>query len=82
MRFIKLELPFVTVDYSHVQFQEYILEMADREKKAARLMASGSAVTFVTDLADKRESASLKIINSKTQLKSSSKASGKSGGSS
>ncbi|KAM3871372.1 uncharacterized protein CCDC197 [Diretmus argenteus] len=53
--------------------KEYILDKADTEKKAARLMESGSAVKSGADLTDKREKRSMKNINSKTQLKSSRK---------
>ncbi|KAM4625883.1 uncharacterized protein CCDC197 [Polymixia lowei] len=59
--------------------KEYILEKSDTEKKAIKLMECGSTVTSGTDLTDKRVAGSLKNINSKTQLKSSSKASGNSG---
>ncbi|XP_056151353.1 coiled-coil domain-containing protein 42 homolog [Lampris incognitus] len=59
--------------------KEYILEKTDTGKKATRLMECGSAMTAGTDLADKSVRVSVKTINSKTQLKSSSKVSGKSG---
>ncbi|XP_071398338.1 uncharacterized protein CCDC197 [Centroberyx affinis] len=58
--------------------KEYILDKADTEKRAMRLMACGFAVASGTDLPDKRERGSSKNITSKTQLKSSSKVSGKS----
>uniref|UniRef100_UPI0037E9BB1E uncharacterized protein CCDC197 n=1 Tax=Semicossyphus pulcher TaxID=241346 RepID=UPI0037E9BB1E len=58
--------------------KEYILDMADTEKRARRLMESGSAMTSRTALTDKRERGSTKSIGSKTQIKSSSKVSKKS----
>nr|XP_019940327.1 PREDICTED: coiled-coil domain-containing protein 42 like-2-like isoform X2 [Paralichthys olivaceus] len=58
--------------------KEYILDRADTEKRARRLMESGSAMTSRTALTDKRERASMKSISSRTQIKSSSKASRKS----
>ncbi|XP_071767051.1 uncharacterized protein CCDC197 [Centroberyx gerrardi] len=58
--------------------KEYILDKADTEKRAMRLMDCGFAVASGTDLPDKRERGSSKNITSKTQLKSSSKVSGKS----
>ncbi|XP_056249577.1 coiled-coil domain-containing protein 42 homolog [Seriola aureovittata] len=58
--------------------KEYILDKADTEKRARRLMESGSAMTSRTALTDKRERGSMKSIGSKTQIKSSSKVSRKS----
>ncbi|XP_042244362.1 coiled-coil domain-containing protein 42 homolog [Thunnus maccoyii] len=58
--------------------KEYILDKADTEKRARRLMESGSAVTSRTALTDKRERTSMKSIGSKTQIKSPSKVSRKS----
>ncbi|KAF7666449.1 hypothetical protein LDENG_00108670 [Lucifuga dentata] len=58
--------------------KEYILEKADTEKRAKKMMDCGSTVTSGTALVDKRQRGSLKSINSKTQLKSSSKISRKS----
>ncbi|XP_067471030.1 coiled-coil domain-containing protein 42 homolog [Thunnus thynnus] len=58
--------------------KEYILDKADTEKRARRLMESGSAVTSRTALTDKRERISMKSIGSKTQIKSPSKVSRKS----
>ncbi|XP_039992606.1 coiled-coil domain-containing protein 42 homolog [Xiphias gladius] len=54
--------------------KEYILDKADTEKRARRLMESGSALTSRTALTDKRERGSMKSIRSKTH-KSSSKVS-------
>ncbi|XP_035530169.1 coiled-coil domain-containing protein 42 homolog [Morone saxatilis] len=59
--------------------KEYILDKADTEKRARRLMESGSAMTSRTVLTDRRERGSMKSIGSKTQIKSSSKVSRKSG---
>ncbi|XP_035467110.1 coiled-coil domain-containing protein 42 homolog isoform X1 [Scophthalmus maximus] len=59
--------------------KEYILDKADTEKRARRLMESGSAMTSRTALTDKRERGSMKSTSSKTQIKSSSKVSRKSG---
>ncbi|XP_074516025.1 uncharacterized protein CCDC197 [Sebastes fasciatus] len=53
--------------------KEYILDKADTERRARRLMESGSAMTSRTALTDKRERGSMKSIGSKTQIKSSSK---------
>ncbi|XP_026154335.1 uncharacterized protein CCDC197 [Mastacembelus armatus] len=58
--------------------KEYILDKADTERRARRLMESGSAMTSRTALTDRRRRESLKSIGSKTQIKSSSKVSGKS----
>ncbi|XP_071354994.1 uncharacterized protein CCDC197 [Trachinotus anak] len=58
--------------------KEYILDKDDTEKRARRLMVSGSAMTSRTALTDKRERGSMKSIGSKTQIKSSSKVSRKS----
>ncbi|XP_034431623.1 coiled-coil domain-containing protein 42 homolog [Hippoglossus hippoglossus] len=58
--------------------KEYILDKADTEKRARRLMESGSAMTSRAALTDKRERASMKSIGSRTQIKSSSKVSRKS----
>nr|XP_046268394.1 coiled-coil domain-containing protein 42 homolog [Scatophagus argus] len=58
--------------------KEYILDKADTEKRARRLMESGSAMTSRTALTDRRERGSMKSIGSKTQIKSSSKVSRKS----
>ncbi|XP_037652265.1 coiled-coil domain-containing protein 42 homolog [Sebastes umbrosus] len=58
--------------------KEYILDKADTERRARRLMESGSAMTSRTALTDKRERGSMKSIGSKTQIKSSSKVSRKS----
>ncbi|XP_070698969.1 uncharacterized protein CCDC197 [Pempheris klunzingeri] len=58
--------------------KEYILDKADTERRARRLMESGSALTSRTALTDKRDRGSMKNIGSKTQIKSSSKASRKS----
>ncbi|XP_041668593.1 coiled-coil domain-containing protein 42 homolog [Cheilinus undulatus] len=58
--------------------KEFILDLADTEKRARRLMESGSAVTSRTALTDKRGRGSMKSISSKTQIKSSSKVSRKS----
>ncbi|XP_062296866.1 coiled-coil domain-containing protein 42 homolog [Scomber scombrus] len=58
--------------------KEYIMDKADTEKRARRLMESGSALTSRTALTDKRERASMKCIGSKTQIKSPSKVSRKS----
>ncbi|XP_076605560.1 uncharacterized protein CCDC197 [Chaetodon auriga] len=55
--------------------KEYILDKADTEKRARRLMESGSAMTSRTALTDRRERGSMKSIGSKTQIKSSSKVS-------
>lgn len=52
--------------------KEYILDKADTERRARRLMESG---TEVTPLADKKDQGSMKNMDSKTQLKSSSKVS-------
>ncbi|XP_042356492.1 coiled-coil domain-containing protein 42 homolog [Plectropomus leopardus] len=59
--------------------KEYILDKADTERRARRLMDSGSAMTSRTALTDKRERGSMKSIGSKTLIKSSSKVSRKSG---
>lgn len=61
-----------------IRFQEYILDKTDTEKRARRLMESGSAMTSRTALTERRERASMKSISSKTHLKSSSKVSRKS----
>ncbi|KAG7238452.1 hypothetical protein INR49_030864, partial [Caranx melampygus] len=53
--------------------KEYILDKADTEKRARRMMESGSAMTSRTALTDKRERRSMKSIGSKTQINSSSK---------
>ncbi|KAM9341279.1 uncharacterized protein CCDC197 [Symphorus nematophorus] len=58
--------------------KEYILDKADTERRARRLMESGSAMTSRTALTDRRERGSMKSIGSKTQIKSSSKVSRKS----
>ncbi|XP_034530869.1 coiled-coil domain-containing protein 42 like-2 [Notolabrus celidotus] len=58
--------------------KEYILDLADTEKRARRLMVSGSAMTSRTALTDKKERGSMKSIGSKLQIKSSSKVSKKS----
>ncbi|XP_076014641.1 uncharacterized protein CCDC197 [Genypterus blacodes] len=58
--------------------KEYILDKADTDKRAKRLMDCASTVTSGTAIVDKREWGSLKSITSRTQLKSSSKASRKS----
>nr|XP_020500917.1 uncharacterized protein CCDC197 isoform X1 [Labrus bergylta] len=58
--------------------KEYILDLADTEKRARRLMESGSAMTSRTALTDKRERVSMKSIGIKTLIKSSSKVSRKS----
>ncbi|XP_070835596.1 uncharacterized protein CCDC197 [Chaetodon trifascialis] len=58
--------------------KEYILDKADTEKRARRLMELGSAMTSRTALTDRRERGSMKSIGSKTQIKSSSKVSRKS----
>ncbi|XP_020355430.1 uncharacterized protein CCDC197 [Oncorhynchus kisutch] len=54
--------------------KEYILERADIEMRATRLIDSGTVLTSATE-----HRRSLKNINSKTQLKSTSKTSGRSG---
>ncbi|XP_032356834.1 uncharacterized protein CCDC197 [Etheostoma spectabile] len=51
--------------------KEYIQDKADTERRARRLMESGSAMTSRTALMDKRERA-MKSVGSKTQIKSSS----------
>ncbi|XP_058471366.1 coiled-coil domain-containing protein 42 homolog [Solea solea] len=58
--------------------KEYILDKADTERRARRLMESGSAMTSRTALMDKRERTSMKSISGKTLTKSSSKVSRKS----
>ncbi|XP_040056365.2 uncharacterized protein CCDC197 isoform X2 [Gasterosteus aculeatus] len=58
--------------------KEYILDKADTERRARRLMESGSAVMNRTAAKDKRERGSMKGFGSKTQIKSSSKVSRKS----
>ncbi|XP_059209248.1 coiled-coil domain-containing protein 42 like-2 [Centropristis striata] len=58
--------------------KEYILDKADTERRARRLMESGSAMTCRTALTDKRERGSMKSMGSKTQIKSPSKVSKKS----
>ncbi|KAM6961263.1 uncharacterized protein CCDC197 [Aplochiton taeniatus] len=58
--------------------KEYILERVDIEKRASQMTDAGSAMTSVSEV-DRRERGSMKHIGSKTQLKSTSKASGKSG---
>ncbi|XP_029349316.1 uncharacterized protein CCDC197 [Echeneis naucrates] len=58
--------------------KEYILDKADMEKRARGLMDSGSEMTSRTALTDKKGRGSMKSIGSKTQIKSSSKVSGKS----
>ncbi|GAA6213593.1 coiled-coil domain-containing protein 42A-like [Lates japonicus] len=55
--------------------KEYILDKADTEKRARRLMESASAMTSRTALTDRREKGSMKSFGSKTQIKSSSKVS-------
>ncbi|XP_036927614.1 coiled-coil domain-containing protein 42 homolog [Acanthopagrus latus] len=59
--------------------KEYILDKADTEKRARRLMEARSALTSKSALTDRRQRASMKSIGSKTQIKSSSKVSKKSG---
>ncbi|XP_049917801.1 coiled-coil domain-containing protein 42 homolog isoform X1 [Epinephelus moara] len=59
--------------------KEYILDKADTERRARRLMESGSALTSRAALTDKKERGSMKSISSKTQIKSPSKVSRKSG---
>ncbi|KAK9533651.1 hypothetical protein VZT92_008756 [Zoarces viviparus] len=56
--------------------KEFILDKADTERRARRLMES-SAVTSRTAATDKRERGSMKSIGTKTQIKSSSKVSRK-----
>nr|XP_040056365.1 coiled-coil domain-containing protein 42 homolog isoform X1 [Gasterosteus aculeatus aculeatus]XP_040056366.1 coiled-coil domain-containing protein 42 homolog isoform X1 [Gasterosteus aculeatus aculeatus] len=58
--------------------KEYILDKADTERRARRLMESGSAAMNRTAAKDKRERGSMKGFGSKTQIKSSSKVSRKS----
>ncbi|XP_028251649.1 uncharacterized protein CCDC197 [Parambassis ranga] len=58
--------------------KEFILDRADTERRARKLIESGSAVTSTTAVTDKRERTSMKSIGSKTQVKSSSKVSKKS----
>ncbi|KAM7375839.1 hypothetical protein PAMP_005606 [Pampus punctatissimus] len=58
--------------------KEYILDKADTEKRARRLMESGSAMTSRTALTDRRDRASMKSIGGKTHIKSQSKVSKKS----
>ncbi|XP_068435997.1 uncharacterized protein CCDC197 isoform X1 [Clinocottus analis] len=58
--------------------KEYILDKADTERRARRLMESGSAMTSRTAPTDKRERGPMKSIGSKTLIKSSSKVSRKS----
>ncbi|XP_047466448.1 coiled-coil domain-containing protein 42 homolog [Mugil cephalus] len=58
--------------------KEFILDKADTERRARRLMESASAMTSTTAMTDKRGRGSIKSIGSKTQLKSSSKVSKKS----
>ncbi|XP_034078080.1 LOW QUALITY PROTEIN: coiled-coil domain-containing protein 42 homolog [Gymnodraco acuticeps] len=58
--------------------KEYIQDKADTERRARRLMESGSAITSRTALTDKREKGSIKSMGSKTQIKNSSKVSRKS----
>ncbi|KAM8917553.1 uncharacterized protein CCDC197 isoform 1-T1 [Spinachia spinachia] len=50
--------------------KEYILDKADTERRARRLMESGSAVTNRTARKNKRERGSMKGFGSKTQIKS------------
>ncbi|XP_008306250.1 uncharacterized protein CCDC197 [Cynoglossus semilaevis] len=58
--------------------KEYILDKADTERRARRLMESGSAMTSRTAFTDKRGRASTKSSGSKTQMNSSSRVSKKS----
>ncbi|KAL6105668.1 uncharacterized protein ACO6RY_07146 [Pungitius sinensis] len=58
--------------------KEYILDKADTERRARRLMESGSAVMNRTAAKDKRARGSMKSYGTKTQIKSSSKVSRKS----
>lgn len=58
--------------------KEYILDNADTERRARRLMESGSAMTSTKAVTKKREGGSMKSFGSKTQIKSSSKVSKKS----
>ncbi|KAM4542311.1 uncharacterized protein CCDC197 isoform 1-T1 [Odontesthes bonariensis] len=58
--------------------KEYILDKADTERRARRLMESGSALTSTAAVTDKRWRGSMKSIGSKTHIKSSSKVSKKS----
>ncbi|XP_030575374.1 uncharacterized protein CCDC197 [Archocentrus centrarchus] len=55
--------------------KEYILDNADTERRARRLMESGSAMTSTKAVMNKREGGSMKSFGSKTQIKSSSKVS-------
>ncbi|XP_051238095.1 coiled-coil domain-containing protein 42 homolog isoform X2 [Dicentrarchus labrax] len=71
--------PLENMDILTMMEMEYILDKADTEKRARRLMESGSAMTSRTVLTDRRERGSMKSIGSKTQIKSSSKVSRKSG---
>nr|XP_020446463.1 coiled-coil domain-containing protein 42 like-2-like [Monopterus albus] len=50
--------------------KEYILDKDDTERRARRLMESGSAMTSRTALTDMRRRGSVKSIGSKTQIKS------------
>lgn len=59
-------------------FQEYTLDKVDTERRARRLMESGSAVTSRGAMKNKKWRGSLRSIGSKTQIKSSSKVSKKS----
>ncbi|XP_074548009.1 uncharacterized protein CCDC197 [Halichoeres trimaculatus] len=58
--------------------KEYIIDLADTEKRARRLMMSGSAVTSRTALTDRKGRGSMKSVGSKSQIKSPSKVSKKS----
>ncbi|XP_010765334.1 uncharacterized protein CCDC197 [Notothenia coriiceps] len=58
--------------------KDYIQDKADTERRARRLMESGTAITSRTALTDKREKGSIKSMGSKTQIKNSSKVSRKS----
>ncbi|KAM9842949.1 uncharacterized protein CCDC197 [Aulostomus maculatus] len=55
--------------------KEYILDKADTERRARRLMESGSAMTSRTALTDKRERESMKSLSHKALIKSPSKVS-------
>ncbi|CAB1335240.1 unnamed protein product [Coregonus sp. 'balchen'] len=66
--------PLEEIDMLTMMDMEYILERADIVMRATRLIDSGSALTSATE-----HRGSLKNINSKTQLKSTSKTSGRSG---
>ncbi|XP_013131745.1 uncharacterized protein CCDC197 [Oreochromis niloticus] len=55
--------------------KEYILDKADTERRARRMMELGSLMTSTTAVANKRERGSMRSFGSKTQIKSSSKVS-------